>query len=515
MIRKKIMKLKLIFILICLLFNTYLFSQTRRVSPNVGRINPETSGGEHILSYDFINNLKYKFYNDNPNWPGLIGMIPLNNWSRNINDNSINIWRTPLDKNYPTRSFVDYVENSIARAESVVYIPTLWFTPGNSMEEALKRAISYLNQKSYQKQQPIRVRIIFSMFNASPIPTKNATQKVIDYLISDEISPYLDLSVICYRNPIAFNHSKIIAVDSNQLITGGMNFPDKDYDDLENPVNDLSIEFNLPYVADLGRIYLSKLALETKIGDEFSINSIACTNSEKINCNVSERWYELSNPVFNIFNINSILQSYNTDYILGAGKMMSAKEYGDAEVSTDSIISLMDNARYEINISQQSIRNIAPASTDIQHATCAALGRALMKGVKVNIILSSYSGQGVPFLGYAESSLSDSSTEKCIIRNAKDFYNLDVRGALGNLNILRVARWFNYTGYKYGTAKNHVKLIMVDDQMAYIGSENLYYNNHSEFGVIINSRLLMMKLKREYWTPTYGKSYSNYQSDSN
>ena len=500
------MKLKFCIALICLFFYIHLYPQDRR---------DEYSNNEnHVLSYNVFNNLRYKFFNGNPNWSGLIGMVPLNYWSRNINDNSINIWRNPLDKNYPTKNFVDYVEYSIAHAESVVYISTLWFTPGNSMEEALKRAISFLNRKSFENQRFIRVRIMFSMYKASPIPSKSATEKVIKYLLDDNVSPYLDLSVICYRNLLAFNHSKIIAIDSNQLITGGANFPDKDYNDLEDPVNDLSIEFNLPNIADLGRIYLSKVALETKLGDEFSLNSIACTNTEKTDCTVSNRWYESSNPDFNIFNIGLFLQNYNMDYVLGAGKMMNAKEYGNAEVSTDSILSLMDNAQYEINISQQSIKNITPKSTDIQNATCAVLGKALMRRVKVNIILSAYGRPGIPALGYAEASSSDSGPEKCIIKNTKEFYDIDVSSGLQNLNLLRVARWFDYTGYKYGTARNHVKLIMVDDQMAYIGSENLYYNNHSEFGVIMNSRLLMTKIKKEYWDPTYARSYACYQSNN-
>ncbi len=466
------------------------------------------------LSYNFLNYLSGKYYTSQPNWGGLFGMVPLNSWSHNINDYAINLWRTPITRELPTKQFVDYFEYSVANTEQVVHISTLWFTPGNTMEEALKRAISFLNQKSFQRQQFIRVRIMFSMYNASPIPKKNATEKVIKYLLPEGVSPFLDVSVINYRNPVAFNHSKIIAIDRDKLLTGGTNFPDKDYDDFNDPVNDLSIEFNLPYIAELGRVYLSKIALESKLGEEFSINSIACSNTEKSECTVANRWVEASDPNLNIFNIPFILKNYNMEYILGAGKMMNAKDYNDAEFSTDAIMAMMDNAQYEINISQQSIRNITPKSTDIQNATCAVVGRALARGVRVNILLSAYSGQG-PLLGYTESSSSDNATVKCIIKNTIDTYKIDPTGAMERLSILRIARWFYYTGYKYGSSKNHVKLIMVDDRMTYIGSENLYYNNHAEFGVIIHSPLLSSKIRKEYWDPSYAKAYSVYSANSN
>lgn len=488
----------------------YLYLLTFFLSSNIYAIRND----ENILSYNVLTSLKYKYFQQNPNWSGLLGMVSLDYWSRNINDNSIIIWRFPLLKEFPTKNFVDYIEQSVAQTESVVYISSLWFTPGNSMEEALKRAISFLNQKSFQLQRPIRVRIIFSMYKSSPIPTKGASEKVINYLLPDGVSPFLDLSIISYRNPSAFNHSKIIAIDSNKLITGGANFPDKDYDDFNDPVNDLLIEFNIPYIADLGRIYLSKLAVETRIGEEFSINSIACTNTEKYDCNVSNRWYETSEPLLNIFNIPLIFENYNNDYVIGAGKMMNSKEYNDAQFSTDSILSLLNNAQYEINISQQSIKNILPGSTEIQNDTCASIGKAIMRGVKVNVILSSYNGQGLPIVGYDDSAYNDLETQKCVIKNTINIFNLDPSEYLANLNLMHVARWFNeppfYFNYKYGTAKNHVKFIMVDDQMAYIGSENLYYNNHAEFGVVINSRLLMSKIKNEYWNPTYMKAVASY-----
>ncbi|WGL60712.1 phospholipase D-like domain-containing protein [Pigmentibacter sp. JX0631] len=491
-------KIKL-FILVCLFFVKYY-------------ANAQYNSSDLYLSYNFMKNLYLKYQENQPNWGGLVGLLPLNNWSHNINDFSINLWRTPISKEYPTKQFVDYVEYSVARTENVVHISTLWFTPGNSMEEALKRAISYLNQKSFEQQKFIRIRIMFSMYKASPLPTKNATEKVIEYLLPEGISPYLDLSVINYRNPVAFNHSKIIAIDRDQLFTGGANFPDRDYDDLEDPVNDLTIELNLPYVAELGRVYLSKIALESKLGDEFSLNSIACTNTEKSECTVSNRWYEPTDPNLNIFNIPVILQNYNKEYILGAGKMMSAKDYNDAEFSTNALLSMMDNAQYEINISQQSIRNITPNSTEIQNSTCAVIGKALSRGVKVNILLSSFSGQG-PLLGYTESSFSDKATIKCIIKNTIDTYSIDPTGALERLSILRIARWFNFNGYKYGSARNHVKLIMADNKMAYIGSENLYYNNHAEFGIFIHSDLLVSKVRKEYWDPSYARAYSSYSSN--
>lgn len=490
--------IKLFTIVLLFLYNVVALAQNNRF---------DTS-----LSFNFLRSLNEKYRVNQPNWGGLVGMIPLHTWSHNINDFSVNLWRTPILKDYPTQPFVDYAERLVANAEYAVHISTLWFTPGNAMEEALKRAISYLNAKAHKKQQYIRVRVMFSMYKALPIPRKNATDKVIAYLLPEGVSPFLDVSVINFRNPIAFNHAKIIAIDRDILITGGTNFPDKDYDDESDPVNDLSIELNLPYAAELGRVYLSKIALESKLGDEFSLNSIACSNTAEMECSVTTRWHEGSDPQLNIFNIPAIFQNYNSEYVLGAGKMMSAKDYNDAAFSADALIAMLDNAQHEINISQQSIKSVTPKSSDIQNATCAAIGNALARGVYVNILLSAYAGEGA-LLGYAESSTSDNATRKCITKNTKELYDIDPTAAFDRLQILRVARWFNYTGYKYGSARNHVKLIMVDNSLVYIGSENLYYNDHTEFGVIIHSPLLTYKVRKEYWDPTFAKAYTSYTSN--
>ena len=75
-----------------------------------------------------MNYLSGKYYNSQPNWGILFGMVPLNNWSHNINDYAINLWRTPITREFPTKQFVEYFEYSVANTEQVVHISTLWFT---------------------------------------------------------------------------------------------------------------------------------------------------------------------------------------------------------------------------------------------------------------------------------------------------------------------------------------------------------------------------------------------------
>jgi phosphatidylserine/phosphatidylglycerophosphate/cardiolipin synthase-like enzyme len=47
---------------------------------------------------------------------------------------------------------------------------------------------------------------------------------------------------------------------------------------------------------------------------------------------------------------------------------------------------------------------------------------------------------------------------------------------------------------------NHSKVVIVDDQAHYVGSQNLYDADLAEFGVIIDDQPSTQKLIADYWT---------------
>ena len=55
---------------------------------------------------------------------------------------------------------------------------------------------------------------------------------------------------------------------------------------------------------------------------------------------------------------------------------------------------------------------------------------------------------------------------------------------------------------------NHTKFFMVDEQAFYLGSQNLYIANLSEFGLIVDDVTASSEALDQYWTPMWTESVS-------
>lgn len=76
---------------------------------------------------------------------------------------------------------------------------------------------------------------------------------------------------------------------------------------------------------------------------------------------------------------------------------------------------------------------------------------------------------------------------------------------------LRICFLKSAAGSKYddGTTKGmHAKHFMVDDVSTYIGSQNLYVCDLSEWGVVIDDKDATEQLKSEYWDPMWKASFT-------
>ncbi len=65
---------------------------------------------------------------------------------------------------------------------------------------------------------------------------------------------------------------------------------------------------------------------------------------------------------------------------------------------------------------------------------------------------------------------------------------------------------------KVHSVPNHAKVMIVDDEVAYIGSQNLYATapgNLTEFGLIISDKDKVKELVDQYWTQMWSNSWEN------
>merc|ERR1719162_938766 len=55
---------------------------------------------------------------------------------------------------------------------------------------------------------------------------------------------------------------------------------------------------------------------------------------------------------------------------------------------------------------------------------------------------------------------------------------------------------------------NHAKFFVVDDLSFYVGSQNLYIANLSEWGVVVDHEAKVQRVLAEYWHPMWVQSYT-------
>lgn len=197
----------------------------------------------------------------------------------------------------------------------------------------------------------------------------------------------------------------------------------------------------------------------------------------------------------------------------------------DCDKASDSaFVAMIESAKKIIRLGLQDIGPVCIPSTQIALPGCTwphqyldALGKVIWeKGVDVEIILSNPhsipGGLSGTEANYGNGwSCVDVAAE--IIKSIRKKYpNADDdhlrKKVQDNLRIcfLRTA-----TGNKWsdGNTKGmHAKHFIIDDTCCYIGSQNLYVCDLSEWGVVIDNGTATGKMKREYWDPLWKHSYT-------
>jgi phosphatidylserine/phosphatidylglycerophosphate/cardiolipin synthase-like enzyme len=402
-------------------------------------------------------------------------------------------------------ALLDDIYTTLTAGQTVVDLTSL-LPPDGRFIPAIRNAITFLGNRG----RPMTVRLLFGAF---PVQGVVNSKEVLRTLTRDlpRTAP-IDVFVGNFRSsnlPPSWNHSKIVAADGRLALVGGHNLWTQHYLD-KNPVHDLSMRLEGPAAADAHR-FANQLWAWT------------CANRSWLTWSTWSVWA-------NRWRAGSI-----DDTCPGAVTPPAAAPAGDATViavgrlawvdpnnagndADLAIDAMLRAARETIVLSQQ---DLGPPTVPVlgiplgswPNAIFDELGAAMARGVDVYLVLSN-PGAVAGGLSATVAPYANGWEPAEVVRRirqrlaASPVAGLPTGAALDALlcDRLHVAplRFGPDDAFPDGvTFPNHAKLVMVDGQAAYIGSQNLYDAGLSEHGYIVDDAAAIAELAATYWEPLW------------
>jgi phosphatidylserine/phosphatidylglycerophosphate/cardiolipin synthase-like enzyme len=382
----------------------------------------------------------------------------------------------------------DRVTETVASAQSFVDITTLSPFPTGRFESAIVAGLRRLAQSG----RPVTVRYLAGWYpgpSGERLGQSEYLRKVIQGLQGIPNSKLRIFAGAMRVNLFSWNHAKIVAVDGRRAVVGGQNLWDDDYLQVY-PAHDLSVALNG--------------------SSAFAMHAFADTLWESV-CKYTESSWRPAYWESGWHDVKTGCQAKSgvvrtpgpgTMRVLGAGRLAQLGAQGNA--ADLAFVLAFRGSRSTIRIAQQDLG----LSTGVQwlfwEAGMQEIAKALVRRQHVYIVLSndgakagpngaSYSS-GVPLTGTADRIKSDVAKQPGA-PTGKEL--IDLLCSNLHLTTLRFGpsdQWSN--GFKFA---NHSKFWMVDDQLFYVGSENLYPSDLQEYGVILNDPNAASQMKQQYW----------------
>ncbi|MBB4893408.1 phosphatidylserine/phosphatidylglycerophosphate/cardiolipin synthase-like enzyme [Streptomyces olivoverticillatus] len=409
-----------------------------------------------------------------------------------------------------TKRLLAKMTENISKATRTVDISTLAPFPDGAFQDAIVAGL----KASTAAGNKLKVRILVG---AAPVYHLNVVpSKYRDELqgklgkAADDITLNV-ASMTTSKTAFSWNHSKLLVVDGQSAVTGGINNWKGDYLDTAHPVTDVDLALTGPAAGTAGR-YLDQLWTWT------------CQNKS----NIASVWFAASGsgdcmptmekdaapktaaatgnvPVIAVGGLGvgikdsdpsspfrpTLPTAPDTKCVVGLHDNTNGdRDYDTVNPEESALRSLISSAGSHIEISQQDLNATCPPLPRYDVRIYDALAAKLAAGVKVRIVVSDPANRGaVGSGGYSQiKSLSEISD---VLRNRLAQVTGDQQRAkaalCSNLQLATFrsspsAKWAD--GHPYA---QHHKLISVDGSAFYIGSKNLYPSWLQDFGYIVES----------------------------
>ncbi|MFD8985918.1 phospholipase D-like domain-containing protein, partial [Streptomyces sp. NPDC059564] len=156
-----------------------------------------------------------------------------------------------------SRRLLEKMREDIAQARQSVDISTLAPFPNGAFQDAIVAGL----KEAAQKGNRLQVRILVGaapVYHATVIPSSYRDEMVAKLGPAAGNITLNVASMTTSKTAFSWNHSKLVVVDGNSVITGGINSWKDDYLDTSHPVNDVDLALSGPAAGSAGR-YLDTL----------------------------------------------------------------------------------------------------------------------------------------------------------------------------------------------------------------------------------------------------------------
>eukprot|EP00928_Gymnodinium_smaydae_P061367 TRINITY_DN4545_c0_g2_i2.p1 TRINITY_DN4545_c0_g2~~TRINITY_DN4545_c0_g2_i2.p1 ORF type:complete len:582 (-),score=53.06 TRINITY_DN4545_c0_g2_i2:71-1816(-) len=380
---------------------------------------------------------------------------------------------------------------------------------------AFRNAITYLHNAN----APTTIRIIMA-------PLGSSAEEVLRELTRDiGEATRLKVHVGFWRRGGWWNHAKIIAADGRDLFQGGHNLWDDHYL-RASPIHDVSMVASGSVAIDahnfldsmwskLCRDRMSKrLHHRIKRLLRWDFADIASFPKAQPTCPDPFETSEYATEEAKQIGVPTISVARKGGFNVWRGFKGGAAD--------DALYTMFASARKSILCSLQDVGAMTGPNPKISlfmwPLILGAFAKAMQNGAHVYLILSN------------PNAIPDKTTDKYGYGWSLESVRIAFQGALErysandaserlctqlHLATLRYdlqPTWpveANATNSTHNVFGNHAKMYVVDDQLFYLGSQNLYSADLAEYGLIIDDREATKQVKRYYWDPLWRSSKLN------
>ncbi|MEU1814648.1 phospholipase D-like domain-containing protein [Streptomyces roseifaciens] len=425
-----------------------------------------------------------------------------------------------------TKRLLAKMTENISRATRTVDISTLAPFPDGAFQDAIVAGL----KKSAENGSKLKVRVLVG---AAPVYHMNVLPSKYRDELRDKLGKAADsvtlnvASMTTSKTAFSWNHSKLLVVDGQSAITGGINSWKNDYVDTTHPVSDVDLALTGPAAGSAGR-YLDQLWTWT-CGNKNNIASVwfaasdgaACMPTMEKDANPAAVPATGNVPVIAVGGLGVGIQDSDpsssfrpdlptapdTKCVVGLHDNTNAdRDYDTANPEESALRALVASARSHVEISQQDLNATCPPLPRYDVRLYDALAAKLAAGVKVRIVVSDPANRGaVGSGGYSQiKSLNEISD---VLRNRLALLTGGQQGArtamCGNLQLATArssdsAKWADGKPYA-----QHHKLVSVDGSAFYIGSKNLYPSWLQDFGYMVESPEAAQQLDAKLLAPQW------------
>ncbi|MFK0254042.1 phospholipase D-like domain-containing protein [Streptomyces sp. NPDC090445] len=429
-----------------------------------------------------------------------------------------------------TERLLAKMTENISQATQTVDISTLAPFPNGAFQDAIVAGLKSAAGRGNQ----LKVRILVGaapVYHLNVVPSKYRDELVAK-LGPDAARVDLNVaSMTTSKTAFSWNHSKILVVDGQSVITGGINSWKDDYTETTHPVADVDLALRGPAAASASR-YLDELW------------SWTCRNKS----NIANVWFASSNgaacmpalakgnpapapapapgqgggvPAIAVGGLGvgikrndpvstfrpTLTGAPDTKCVVGLHDNTNAdRDYDTVNPEESALRTLISSANRNIEISQQDMNATCPPLPRYDIRVYDALAAKMAAGVKVRIVVSDPENRGaVGSGGYSQikslSEISDTLRDRLALLTGDQG---TARAAM--CSNLQLATFRSAQSPKWADGRpyaQHHKLVSVDNAAFYIGSKNLYPAWLQDFGYIVESPAAAGQLNEQLLAPQW------------